>query len=48
VDYVVLHELVHLRHPNHTHSFWAAIGRVMPDYEARKARLRAIGSSFEW
>jgi predicted metal-dependent hydrolase len=48
VDYVVLHELVHLRHPNHTHHFWGAIGRVMPDYEGRKARLRALGPRLEW
>jgi predicted metal-dependent hydrolase len=48
VDYVVAHELVHLQHPNHTRDFWAALGRVMPDYESRKARLRGIGSKFEW
>lgn len=48
VDYVVLHELVHLRHPNHTHHFWAAIGRFMPDYEQRKERLRRLGPSLGW
>jgi predicted metal-dependent hydrolase len=48
VDYVVLHELVHLRHPNHTHHFWAAMGRVMPDYEERKAKLRLLGPQLEW
>jgi predicted metal-dependent hydrolase len=48
VDYVVLHELTHAKHPNHTHEFWAAIGRVMPDYEERKARLRSVGQCLEW
>ena len=48
VDYVVAHELTHLRHPNHTRDFWAALGRVMPDYDARKARLRATGALFDW
>jgi predicted metal-dependent hydrolase len=48
VDYVVAHELTHLRHPNHTPDFWAALGRVMPDYDARKARLRAMGARLEW
>jgi hypothetical protein len=48
VDYVVLHELAHLHHPNHTRAFWATVGRVMPDYEQRKSRLRAVGPGLEW
>jgi predicted metal-dependent hydrolase len=48
VDYVVAHELTHLEHPNHTPRFWAALGRAMPDYDARKARLRVIGVELEW
>ena len=48
VDYVVVHELMHLRHPNHTDQFWSAIGRVIPDYEARKARLRTLGPQLGW
>jgi predicted metal-dependent hydrolase len=48
VDYVVLHELTHLAYPNHTADFWSFIGRVMPDYEERKARLRSLGSQLEW
>jgi predicted metal-dependent hydrolase len=48
VDYVVAHELVHLRHPNHTRQFWGAIGGVMADYEVRKATLRIIGSQLDW
>jgi hypothetical protein len=32
VDHVVAHELVHLAHRKHTAGFWAALGRVMPDY----------------
>ncbi len=38
IDYVVAHELVHLVHPDHGRAFWALLGRVMPDYEARRAR----------
>lgn len=48
VDYVVAHELTHLRHPDHTREFWAALGRVLPDYEGRKARLRQLGPQLEW
>lgn len=48
VDYVLAHELTHLRHPNHTRHFWSALGRVMPDCDARKSRLRALGPELEW
>jgi len=48
VDYVVAHELVPLAHRNHTAGFWAALGRVMPDYEARRERLCQVGRRFEW
>lgn len=48
VDYVVLHELVHLRHEDHGPQFWAMLGRAMPDYEERKERLRALGPGLVW
>lgn len=48
VDYVVAHELAHLRHPDHTPEFWRSLERVMPDYESRKVRLRGVGPSMSW
>jgi len=48
IEYVVAHEVVHMHHPNHTPAFWSALGRVMPDYERRRARLKALGSSLVW
>lgn len=48
VDYVVAHELIHLRHKEHSKAFWALLGRVMPDYERRKEELRRIGAKLEW
>ncbi len=48
VDYVLAHEVVHLRFEHHDAAFWAALGRIMPDYEARKARLRALGAELSW
>ena len=42
VDYVVVHELVHLRHRGHGRDYWQAVGRVMPDYERRRADLTRV------
>jgi predicted metal-dependent hydrolase len=43
VDYVVVHELVHLRHPHHTSDFWRAIERALPDWEPRRRWLAQHG-----
>ena len=40
VDYVIVHELVHLRQPDHSKKFWNKVGEVMPDYEQRRKWLR--------
>ncbi len=39
VDYILMHELCHLRVPNHSADFWAHLGRCMPDWERRKTAL---------
>lgn len=43
VEYVVAHELVHLREPHHTPRFWRLLGRVLPDYVQRRDRLAELG-----
>lgn len=48
VDYVIAHELTHLLHPDHGRAFWRALGAAMPDYDARKARLRELGPALVW
>lgn len=43
IDYIVVHELCHLHHRNHTDAFWNEIDKVMPDYRERKNWLRQHG-----
>jgi predicted metal-dependent hydrolase len=40
IDYVVVHELAHLREMNHGPRFWDTVGGVMPDYRERRQKLR--------
>ncbi len=42
-DYVLLHELMHLREANHSPRFWAHVAAVCPDYASARAWLRAEG-----
>ena len=40
IECVVVHELAHIKHHNHSPSFYGFIDRVMPDYRIRESLLR--------
>jgi predicted metal-dependent hydrolase len=39
VDYVIAHEICHLKHPQHDRAFFRLLGEVFPNWQAVKARL---------
>jgi hypothetical protein len=45
LDYIIVHELVHLLQPNHTPKFWAEVEKLIPDYVERKGWLRVNGAA---
>jgi hypothetical protein len=43
VDYLIVHELSHLLHPDHSPRFWQCVGRLIPDCDRMRALLREHG-----
>lgn len=43
LDYVVVHELCHLTHMNHSRDFWNMVASVMPQYKTYKTWLKEHG-----
>ncbi len=42
IDYVVVHELAHIKHKNHGKAFYALLGSVLPDYKERRKLLKML------
>lgn len=40
IDYVLIHELVHIKEKNHSKSFWSYLGSILPDYKGHRRWLR--------
>lgn len=45
VDYVVVHELAHIKEHNHSDRFWALVAAAVPDYKDKKNNLRTLQES---
>lgn len=43
IDYIVLHEMCHMKFKNHSKEFWNSVYSVLPDYEIRREWLRNNG-----
>jgi predicted metal-dependent hydrolase len=43
VDYVIVHELAHLLHLNHSARFWSVVSRILPNYKAHRRWLAKHG-----
>ena len=42
IEYVIFHELTHLRHPDHSREFYNYLGTYMPDWKKRKDKLEQL------
>ncbi len=45
LDYVVVHELCHLTHMNHSTAFWEMVSSILPDYKEHRKWLKENGDS---
>ena len=42
IEYVVVHELCHFIHPNHSGAFYAEVEKVLPDWKQRRELLKDV------
>lgn len=48
IDYVVIHELCHLRHLNHSSDFWRLVAIYCPNFKEAKAWIKANQGALQW
>ena len=47
VDYVVIHELSHMRHMNHSAAFWREVAKYEPEYNQRRQELKELSARLQ-
>jgi len=47
IDYIVVHELCHFLHPDHTDAFWNEVDKIIPTYTQRREWLRKNGAALD-
>lgn len=47
IDYIIVHELCHLHHRDHSAAFWNEVDKVLPDYRERKEWLKVRGAELD-
>lgn len=48
IDYVIVHELAHLKYLNHSNAFWQRVEQFFPDYKTSANWLKQNGPSLQW
>ncbi len=48
LEYIVVHEMCHFEHKDHSKKFWESVETILPDYKIRKNWLKENGYKVEW
>jgi predicted metal-dependent hydrolase len=48
IEYVVVHELAHIQHKNHSSSFWNLVRQHLVDYKVRRDEMRVLERAFKF
>lgn len=47
VDYIIVHEMCHMKYKNHSKEYWNFVSSILPDYKVRKEWLKINGSKMD-